>query len=655
MKIRCFDCFIEYECLENSGVCPICGCSQEDNGRKSGDNSLPEGTVLNNRYIIGKKSGQGGFGITYKSWDSQLEQIVAVKEYYPSGLVNRVPGTTGILLSSSNDKKRRDYQNGLERYISEARMMARYLSHENIVNVYGFFEENNTAYIVMEYMDGIGLDKYLKQCDDRILDYDTAVDITLAVCNALNTIHNDGIVHRDISPDNIFICTNGKYKLFDFGAARLSGEENSMLTIILKPGYAPPEQYSNLSMQGPWTDIYALGASLYKMLTGKMPEESMNRKIRDELIPPIKLNPDIPEYINDIVMKAMALEPELRFNNISEFENVLRKELKVEAPETFLKKKRKINKLKTGIAAAAVYVCSIIIAGKMTSSPAVKQAEITVWYIDSGNTGEIIQEIGSDFKNIYKNISVSYRGFDEDSYIQEIEKAREKDDMPDIYQSDNLDMDNFETASLKPVIRDIGNDECYFIKENSDYIIENEKLPLGFNIPVCYLNTVKNEYSGERITELGDVVSANKLISVNDNLKSVFEKIEFIDINSRTETSLDFISGKTDILLSDTSEFYKVQQALPARAKMLLIDNRKVVCSFADCWSINCNDNYNQLKASEEFLKFLLGSVSQDYMYIRNAGNALPLNTKAFSEYSKVHSEFNDILSVVKIDELIYE
>lgn len=655
MKIKCFDCFKEYEQSDSSSECPFCGYASSGETIKPGENCLPAGTLLDNRYIIGRKCGQGGFGITYKSWDCQLEQIVAVKEYFPSALVNRVPGTTMVLLSSGNEKKRREFRKGMERYIEEARIMARYVSHENIVNVYGYFEENDTAYIVMEYMDGLGLDKYLRQLDDRRTDCDTAVDITLGICNALKTIHSEGIVHRDISPDNIFLCTNGKYKLFDFGASRLAGEDKSKLTIILKPGYAPPEQYTNLSAQGPQTDIYALGATMYRMLTGKMPPESMNRKIKDGLIPPSGLCPDIPEYLSDIIMKAMAIEPELRFKSADELAEALRKELKVELPENSLKKIKKHSKLRTGIIAAAAVIACGFAAVKFFYNSSVQHADIEVWYINDENMDLTMNDIGDEFKRIYSDISISFNGIERTNYENELIKAEKEGNMPDVYQSDTLNTDAFETASLKNIIRDTGKNVCYFIGDNSDMIDKNGKLPLGFNIPVCYLNTVNNTYSGNTLNSVNDVLSDKYKLSVSENLKDMFEKISFIEKNSASQNVSDFLSGKTDMLLSDTSVFYDVQKALPARSKMLEISNQEVSCIFTDCWSIYDNGKSSQLTASEEFLKFLLSSASQDYLYIRNSGSALPLNITAFQEYCKVHTEFEDILSVVKIGDYSFK
>ena len=239
--------------------------------------------------------------------------------------------------------------------------MARFNTHPNIVNVYEFFEENNTAYIAMEFLEGMSYKQYIAQHNGRV-DCQTAVNVVLSVTDALREIHKVKIIHRDISPDNIFMvpvdqqATNYKVKLIDFGAARFSsGEEEKTLSIILKPGYAPPEQYRSRSKQGPWTDIYAVGAVLYRSVTGRMPEESVNRVVEDHLPPPNALVPEIPQYLSDTIMRAMALSQELRFQNVDQFQAALRNETKVRDVAAELKRRKRIRII--SVAAMAAVIC----------------------------------------------------------------------------------------------------------------------------------------------------------------------------------------------------------------------------------------------------------------------------------------------------------
>ena len=212
----------------------------------------------------------------------RLNETVAIKEYFPAGFVNRVPGETDVIKFPGEKGER--FEEGKEKFLNEARNTAKFSDNPNIVNVYDFFEANNTAYMVMEYLEGILLKDYIKQNSGK-LDVKSSLEITNKVLDGLKEVHKAGIIHRDISPDNIMLTTDNKVKLFDFGAARFSStEQESTYSIIIKQGYAPPEQYRSKSKQGPYTDIYAVGAMLYSMLTGKIPEESVDRQIEDTLL-----------------------------------------------------------------------------------------------------------------------------------------------------------------------------------------------------------------------------------------------------------------------------------------------------------------------------------------------------------------------------------
>ena len=379
---RCQSCFCEYG--DEYGLCPECGYvagSQENPVYR-----LPHGCIINNRYIIGKTIGSGGFGITYKAWDMKLETVVAVKEYYPLGLVNRVPGTKDVNLVSK--KRVTEYNNGYTRFLDEARNMAKFNGHINIVNVFEFFEENGTAYIVMEFLEGQDLKAFVNNMGGR-LDADTSIHIISEISKALETIHKKGIIHRDISPDNIFVCLNNTIKLIDFGAARFSESGDKNLTIILKPGFAPPEQYEKVNEQGPWTDIYALGATMYMILTGCKPDESTNRKIKDELNSPNIIIPEIKENLSNAVMKAMAVDKHLRFNNMKEFREAIQGERNVISVAKE-KKKRKRKRFLTIAVAACVITCAIgILAGKVEKQKeeeTLPEATVDVWYIADSDT-----------------------------------------------------------------------------------------------------------------------------------------------------------------------------------------------------------------------------------------------------------------------------
>ena len=199
MKTRCLNCFAEYD--DRFGLCPICG-EMEVEARETID--LTPGTVLADRYLLGRSVGAGGFGIIYKAWDTQRQTVVAIKEYYPTRLVTRAYGQKNLSLTG---KSRNEYEYRKSRFLAEARTMARFGSHRNLPRVYEYFEENDTAYIVMEFLDGISLSEYMMQ-EKGALDPDFALHVTKEIGNALSALHAKGIIHRDVAPDNIFLCSD---------------------------------------------------------------------------------------------------------------------------------------------------------------------------------------------------------------------------------------------------------------------------------------------------------------------------------------------------------------------------------------------------------------------------------------------------------------
>ena len=353
MLVRCNNCFEEYE--DSFDVCPH--CSYVKGNPASEIYYLYPGMILNDRYIIGQVLSSGGFGIIYKVWDTKLEIVVVIKEYYPTGIANRVPGTKKVILFTGNRLK--EYNHGLIRFLDEARSTAKFSSHKSIINIFEYFEENGTAYIVMEYLDGITLNEFLKT---NTLSLESSLKIIHSVSSALVDIHHLNIAHCDVSPGSIFICSNGAIKLLiDFEVARfMYNKEIRKGIIIFNDRFAPPEQYESVSIQGPWTDIYALGATLYLMVTGVKPEESTNRKVSDTLQAPNEIDNTIPEYISNTIMKAMAIDRHMRFSSVEEFEKALNQEKKV-LPIEMEKKKHKIIRLISVLIAFIVFIVSVSI------------------------------------------------------------------------------------------------------------------------------------------------------------------------------------------------------------------------------------------------------------------------------------------------------
>ena len=277
MPIRCPGCM---KLKMSSPVCEHCGF---DERTANASHQLPVGTVLKEQYRIGKVLGQGGFGITYLGWDLYLDIPLAIKEYYPNGLVMRESAVGLDVLSCEGEGSSRFLQNK-DRFLREAKMLARFSQMPEIVQVKNFFLANNTAYIAMEYVEGITLKRYVKNSGGTLTAEET-LKLLQPVIRALGKVHKTGLIHRDISPDNIMMLPNGDVKLLDFGAGRDVGSAmvgqnlTSSTESILKPGYAPIEQYQKRGNLGPWTDVYALCGTIYFCLTGEVPPDAPERML----------------------------------------------------------------------------------------------------------------------------------------------------------------------------------------------------------------------------------------------------------------------------------------------------------------------------------------------------------------------------------------
>ena len=278
---------------------------------------LRKGTRLIGRYTIERVLGQGGFGITYLGIDELHEKKVAIKEFFPQGIVTRnIEYEDAVTVTFVGEKD--NYNKGKEKFLKEARIMARFSKDEGIVKAQDFFEINNTAYIVMEYLEGITLKQYLRE-NERI-EPEELLELFVPLIESLDEIHSQGLIHRDISPDKIMVLLGGKIKLMDFGAARdYTDFGEKSLSLILKPGYAPPEQYQTHGVQGPWTDIYALCATMYKCLTGENPPDAIERVMDDNLKEISEFGIPVSKQMEETIIKGMSISARNRYQNIEEF------------------------------------------------------------------------------------------------------------------------------------------------------------------------------------------------------------------------------------------------------------------------------------------------------------------------------------------------
>ena len=650
MQRRCLNCFnlfdIVYSDKEESEVCPYCGYC-EGTPPKELYHLYPGVGLYNNRYVIGTCIGFGGFGITYKAWDNVLETVVAVKEYYPTGLVQRVPGKPQVIIYTGESKE--EYMQGLERFLDEAKNMAKFVDNPNIVHVDAFFEENNTAYLVMEYLPGMTLKSYLKSKGGRI-GCEEVIPIADAVITALKEIHAGGIIHRDISPDNIMLCNDGRIKLLDFGAARFSdADQERTRSIILKPGFAPPEQYQAKSKQGPWTDIYALCATVYRAITGVLPDESVNRVIEDTVQSPIQIYSDIPERISNTVMKGMSIYPEIRFSNVDE-----------------LKK--------------ALYVYNMYKNKK--ADVVMNAADISIWIAVDDQMNEdgakAMMDSGIEaFTSSQEKVNVNYKFIPEDQYGSELLKAYENGEMPTIFQAQYATKEIMEDAASVDKVYEYmeksGSDDCYLLENYKNSIEESKKIPLSFEAPVVYVKRSSEVKNIDNLT----ISDYKQIESMSDDSFYISESAEDMllsslnsDENSQniddkrkkewkklggSEIYKQFLSDDKLLYYFGSTEDYKfVNDSWAGRYKIVKIESDSVYVEPTNELSISGTTSDDESRAASLLISYMLKQGAQEALFLGTSYSdngvdklqkieGLPVNKSALKSYTDTNTELQII------------
>lgn len=300
---------------ERKGQIRCLHCGYEEGENATSPLYLPPRSELSGRYIVGKVLGHGGFGITYLAFDKLKHEKVAIKEYFPNQVVSRSEGQPEVVVINKEL-----FFSGREKFLDEAVALERFRHHPGIVTVYNFFHDHKTAYMVMEYLEGDPLSTYLAKRNGKVSS-DHALELLSNIFIALSEMHKSSFLHRDIKPSNIFVRKNSyEAILIDFGATRqFVGQETMSFSAIVTPGFAPFEQYYKDGEQNSWTDVYALGATLYFMLSGEIPPESISRLSQDRYIPLVQKNISVPTHVDTAINKALAVESSERFATVESF------------------------------------------------------------------------------------------------------------------------------------------------------------------------------------------------------------------------------------------------------------------------------------------------------------------------------------------------
>lgn len=605
--IRCPQCMKVYE---EGNICPFCG--YDTNTEPKEIYHLRTGTILNGKYIIGIVLGFGGFGVVYKCWDYNLNRVVAVKEYFPTIYINRESATNQV--SVFDKKNEAIFEKGKREFLQEARNIAKFNTHPNIVHIYDYFEENGTAYFVMEYLEGLTLRDYIRDAKSNglVIELESALTVTKYVLEALKETHREGIIHRDIKPGNIYILQNGSVKLFDFGAARFADEEHEKTrTVILTPGYAPPEQYQVKSKQGPYTDIYAVGALLYEMITGIKLEESINRKVEDLVEEPRCYNNNIPMNINNAVMRALAIQPEIRFQTAEEFAKALVSPKQVRNVKKELRHRKRIRNLRIlglfAMIGLLVVVCVKQYFAKYHEA-VLADATVELWapsiHEDIQATYEDYQTMLEEFRSDNPQITVEVKIIGEDEYLEVLAEALKNGNGPDVFDSSGLGQE-YHTyyESLQKLIeyKILDLNEYYFLKNYVAYFPDQKQMPLTFDVPVLYKNGMMDGLENSEEYDKYCNNSTNFLGTVKD-----YEAVQ-----------------------TDMAGIYEIEESIdPSRDG-----------EFLNIWSVNAASADEEKSAAIRILYYFLSDAAQEVLALKEE-QGLPLNKNIWNIYVGINSDF---------------
>lgn len=619
-------------------ICPHCGWIEGTQPREAFH--LYPRTILNERYMIGNVINFGGFGIIYKAWDTQLSRCVVIKELYPSGIVVRTPGDKEVRPIGG---KAEIFQAELRRFLDEARNMAKLEDMPYIVNVFNYFEENHTAYIVMEFLNGITLKQYMEK--EGKLPFEDVLRILEPIMLALDEMHKKKLLHRDVAPDNIFITNDNKIKLLDFGTARLAKEDEAITrSIVVKPGYTPPEQYQNKSRQGAWTDVYALGATMYHCLTGEKPEESIDRKINDELKSPKQLGVKLPDYADKAIMKAMALKAGIRFSKMTAFRLALLNKKNVDYPEVEYRRRKRIR-----AAIVLASIVAVISAGivawryEQRYNVTIEPTNILIWVPAESEEDAAYQsmaQVAQEFANSNAGMTVELKAISPRNYTTQLFEVAGTDAMPDLFRfdvDDTTDLSEF-CQSLDYLEHTMDAQMVYFLDKYNDYYPSQLTMPTGFDIPIAYWNDILLEEKNVR-EDSGKIVSWDEISALKDIssidinqlplLSGTTEEVENISNHAKQ----DFINEDYGLYIGSVKDFADVQNNLGGYYGVYLLEAKEINGYFANCWSVSKTADENTQYAAMTLINFMFNDYMQSVLYVQN-DDVLPLNKECFNLYA---------------------
>lgn len=689
----CMNCFSvkgKYE------VCPFCGYAE---GTPPGQpHYLMPGTILANRFILGTAIGSGGFGITYRCLDTALGVVAAVKEFYPAGLVKRAPGESHVsILPGAGREQHRGQRN---RFLMEAESIAGFGKAGDIVNVYDIIEANNTAYIIMEYVDSILLKDYLEK--QGRMDMNMAMSVIISIIEAVKKIHARGLIHRDISPDNIFISGEDSIKIFDFGAALLDGSSGRGTgEQIIKAGYSAPEQYREKSKQGFYTDVYSVGAIMYQMVTGIRPMESVEREFCDELRSPAELGVKLEPNVDRAIMEAMAVRPELRFQSIRQFEDALRSNRIAEYPEEKQKKRKRRRNWIISFTAALI-LTAVVIAGlfSMVFGPENKifdstlaEDTITVWVENEDQRTRLERIVDNNFKastntescseqivrmlENNKKITVQVVNITEKdtgaTMDDRLKQAKEEGNMPDMFLTDHVsNLDEYDLVSMKENVYDAMESEDYlYMSVYPQYFPEMKEMPAGINTILFYAFRLNenNSFGDSTFADASaESVELEELLAANDGDErtefTVFEDLCYTKASQRGSkdkaggsagitgnsvvAGVEYRSRMQELRRGNTARDRSDPDTLADYSVSVVTSGGRMLVSYGDKYAISADSTENRQIACMRLIWIMLGEAAQAENYAADGTTLFPINSASFDEFFTYNSQYECFRNMVR-------
>lgn len=613
MQERCNSCFGVF--IGNNVICPHCGYSKTEKVKSA--HVLQPGTLLKNgRFIVGGKLGQGSVGIVYKAWDKRLHRVIAIKEFFPDSLAARAEGMMSVMVYSTQDVS--EYEERLSMFKREARIMSLVTDSENCIKAYDVFEENGTAYITMEYFDAPKLCEYLQNGNRKTLPEEEANEIMMQLLKGVAELHEKGIYHLDLSPDNIFIKKGDdriEIKIFSFDSAVMKGDVRRKIEIGKKrtSGFTAPELYGKGGSIGTWTDVYMLGAIYYYLLTGWAPTDASKREKDDPCLEP-KQYANVSDWVNAIAVQALDVISNRRYTDAGKFREVLLYRMEREEKERTSKgKKKKSFIIRWTIIMISLLVMAVVIAFSLFDG----NTDVTVWVVadtDIELEKARYEAVIKAFEETNSDITVRLEVMSQDVLENKLLDV-EEEELPDLVET---------TYVSEMVLNRCESLASMWMNRSGNWVVgglkgittvDERRIPLGFYTSIRY------------------------------------KQPEIIEEQLQTGSVDEFIKGNVGYADSDTTMYSMVQRILPGRYKVVEAERKEIY--FAEMFSIVAHARRN-VKATKELLEFMMSDKAQEIMHITYISDYFPITKPMFELYVKeVFTELYFLNDAIQMYEIV--